>query len=222
MVELRHGDDTLTLSWDEWEIRVREGRIQPTTLVRFEPATGEAFVPAGELEMFQSLQDDAAVTAWQTRFLKTAPLLTAVIVGIQIRLWWGAQWSKGVYDLATDHMTVFAPSIYENREVWRVLTMGITQVDILHLSMNMLWLFYCGWNLERALGRVNLGVLYLGAVVAARWRRCSVGPTPRPWGPRVACSGWCRHRSCSASSAPTCCPRRAADCSAGRCSPTCS
>ena len=64
VVEVRIGDQLIHLSWDEWEERVRDGRIPDDAAVRFPPVTGEDFRVAAELEMFTSVRSDAT-RAWQ-------------------------------------------------------------------------------------------------------------------------------------------------------------
>ena len=69
MVTIRIDQQEETLTWEQWEQRVADGRVPPTAQVRFEPVTGEAFVPAAELDLFHSLQ--------LSRNPKTPPAKTA-------------------------------------------------------------------------------------------------------------------------------------------------
>ena len=106
MVRIRIGAEEVTLAWEEWEHRVRGGRIPPTALVRFDPVTGDSFVPASGLEMYSSLRDDA-VARWQNQFASDrAPVLTALLVGIQIRIWWLA------------HLPELHNNLIENFTLW--------------------------------------------------------------------------------------------------------
>ena len=91
MVRIRLGSDEVALSWDEWEERVRAGRVPPEALVSAAALTGDAWMPAGDLEAWRSLRDDGAL-AWQRDLVAGGPpILTAVLVGVQIRIWWW-QW----------------------------------------------------------------------------------------------------------------------------------
>ena len=92
LVRIRIGDAVETLSWDEWEARVRSGRINADTMVQFEPVTGESFERAGSLEMYRSLRAEER-RAWRAG--GTVPWLTALLVGVQIRIWWlgGGLWA---------------------------------------------------------------------------------------------------------------------------------
>jgi len=49
---------------------------------------------------------------------------------------------------------------------WQVLTSAFTHVEVLHLGMNMLALWFLGPSLERALGRVRFLAIYLISALA--------------------------------------------------------
>ncbi len=164
MVRVRIGDELHELTWEEWEARVRSGRIPDDAEVQFEAVTGSDFVVASDLEMYRSLRDDAAI-AWRGRFLAgPPPLLTALLIGIQVRIWWFAQVPE-IQGRWVHRLTNWTSPTLEDAEIWRPLTMGILHTHPLHIVLNMLWLAYCGWNLERALGRANLLALYVASVL---------------------------------------------------------
>jgi rhomboid protease GluP len=143
---------------------VLDGRIAPDCEVQMEAVTGQAFVPAGDLELYQSLVKDGAV-AWRRAFTSSGPpILTALLIGIQIRIWWWAR-LPDVADALIENYAKWGPPIYEQGESWRILTMGFVHIDPFHLILNMMWLGYTGWNLERALGRVNLLTLYIASII---------------------------------------------------------
>lgn len=171
-----------TWSFDQWEEMVRSGRVAPDALVRFPPVTGEAFRPAGELEMYRSLRDDAH-RAWLAA-TGSAPILTALLVGVQVRIFWWARLPE-VRGPLVDHFTSFTPEILEDHELWRMLSMGLLQVDWMHLALNMMWLAYVGWNLERTLGRVQVAVLYAFAVLVGS----AFSMFGSPWTPSLGASG---------------------------------
>lgn len=164
MVHVRIGSDELILSWDEWESRVESGRIPPDALVRFDAVTGAAWTPASDLEMYRSLADSRASAFARWRAASGPPVLTALLVGVQIRIWWLNQLPEvGVWS-ATQLSKWTAPTL-EQGQVWRLVTMGVLHTSFTHILMNMLWLGYTGYHLERALGWRNLGWLYLASVV---------------------------------------------------------
>lgn len=163
MIRVRIGSDEHQLGWEEWEERVRSGRVPDDALVQFEAVTRGEWVPAAELEMYRSLRNDAAI-AWQSAFAEgPPPVLTALLVGVQIRIWWLARLPE-VRGQLVDRFTNWTAPTLENGEVWRPLTMGILHTDLFHIVLNMLWLAYTGWNLERALGRANVLAIYVASV----------------------------------------------------------
>ena len=167
LVRIRIGDAVETLSWEEWEARVRSGRINASTLVQFEPVTGQDFVRAGSLQMYLSLRAEER-RAWQTG--STIPLVTALLVGVQVRVWWfGGGLSflsgfPGVETWLTDHWLRESAAIFEDAESFRLLTMGFFHTDPLHILSNMVFMAFAAYNLERTIGRANLVVLYVAAV----------------------------------------------------------
>jgi membrane associated rhomboid family serine protease len=164
VVEVRIGDQQLRLGWDEWEERVRAGRVPEDALVRFEPVTGDAFRVASELELYRSIRTDTK-RAWQGRFRGGAPpILTALLIGLQIRIWWFAR-SESIREWMVTWGTAWAPPTFENAEFWRPLTMGLLHYQFDHIAMNMVFMAYTSYNLERALGRANLAILFFGSVL---------------------------------------------------------
>ena len=165
VIEVQINGETIGLTWEDFEERVRAGRVPPEALVRWEPLTGDAWVEAGELETYKSLHNEA-LWDWQ-RSLRhgPVPILTALLVGFQVRVWWLAHIPSWNVWLET-RFTKWTAFTLEDGEVWRILTMGLLHTDGIHLVMNMLWLGYTAWNLEAALGRKNLLCLYFGSVTA--------------------------------------------------------
>ncbi|MBA2322404.1 MAG: rhomboid family intramembrane serine protease, partial [Deltaproteobacteria bacterium] len=132
--------------------------------MRIPAVTGTSYVRAGDLEVYASLRDEAGA-AFRTAFQRgVAPLATALLVGVQIRLYW-AIWVPEVYRATAVTLPKLTTAILENGEVWRLFTMGFYHEGIGHLFMNMLFLAFCGWNLERALGPANVLVLYFASVL---------------------------------------------------------
>lgn len=137
--------------------------------------TGPDWVRAGDLELYTSLRNDAAIE-WRQQFRGgPPPILTALLVGFQIRVWWSSQipWVRGLLE---ERFTNWAPPLLEDGEVWRLLSMGFLHTSTEHLFVNMLWLAYTGWNIERALGRINLLVLYLASVLGGSLLSLTMSP----------------------------------------------
>jgi membrane associated rhomboid family serine protease len=154
---------------------VRAGRIPPDTLVRIAAVTGAAYVPARELELFRSMRNEAAL-AYEGRFLSgPPPIATALLVGLQIRIWWFARVAP-VQELLVGLGVNFTPAVLDDGQIWRPLTMGVLHTDTLHICLNMMWLAYVGWNLERALGWANLVTLYFASVLGGAVLSMFVSP----------------------------------------------
>jgi membrane associated rhomboid family serine protease len=164
VVRVRLGEEEHTLPFEEWERWVATGRISEDVLVCVPAVTGTKFVPAGELELYHSLRRDATI-AYRGRFLAgPPPILTALLVGVQIRIWWLAH-LPGAEGWLTDWYTNWtAPTLLEG-EIWRPLSAGLLHVQWQHIAPNMLFMAYTGWNLERALGRANLAALFFASVL---------------------------------------------------------
>jgi membrane associated rhomboid family serine protease len=175
LVYVRLGAEEHALSWEDFEARVRSGRIPPDTMVRIAAVTGTAYVPARELELFRSMRNEAAL-AYEGRFLAgSPPIATAVLVGLQIRVWWFAR-VPPIQELLVGLGVNFTPAVLDDGQIWRPLSMGLLHTDTLHICLNMMWLAYVGWNLERALGWANLVTLYGASVLGGAVLSMFVSP----------------------------------------------
>ncbi|MEZ4315915.1 MAG: rhomboid family intramembrane serine protease [Myxococcota bacterium] len=166
MVEVRIGDESVEVfSYEEFEARVASGRIPDDAMVRFEPVTGADFVRAGDLDLVTSLRQDVAV-AWQARFTNAGPpILTALLIGVQIRIWMYTMIPRAGDELAYAGVNWLPPAM-EDAQTWRLITSGLLHTDFLHILLNMVWLGYTGWNIERALGRLNLAAIFFFSVMS--------------------------------------------------------
>ena len=163
IIELQYSGHTQRMVYEEFERRVRDGEVPPELLVRFEAVTGDQFVPVGELEFYGQLVDPGR-RAFRDRMSRPGlPILTAILVGIQLRIYL-ASWAPGTDDWLQDSWTNWAPGILERGEVYRLFSYGFLHLGFTHLLFNLTFLAYTGYNLERALGRLNLAVLFLFSV----------------------------------------------------------
>ena len=162
-LKLRTKDGTETMSYDAFEERVRLGEIGPEVEVCFAEVTGENFTPAGELELWKELANPEH-RRFQTRLRYGAPLATALLLGLQLRVFFLAKLPGGE-DLAIDHFTNWAPAVLESGEIWRLLSYGWLHLGVNHLALNLLFLVYAGWNLERAMGRADLLTVFAVSVL---------------------------------------------------------
>ena len=162
-VELEWPDGIEEISYEEFEQRVRDGKVPASTPVRFEVVTGTRFVPVEELELFQTLADPDIRAFRKGLRVLGAPIVTAILVGIQIRLYLFAQVGDGD-DVLVERFANYAPSILEGAEVYRLLSYGLLQVGFTHLLVNLVFLAYVGWNLERGFGSKNLLAIFLFSI----------------------------------------------------------
>ncbi|MEN0063524.1 MAG: rhomboid family intramembrane serine protease [Myxococcota bacterium] len=173
LVRIRIGDDIESLSWDEWEARVRTGRINADTLVQFEPVTGAEFRRAAELEMYRSLRSSPGIGS--AFFSSKPPLLTALMLGVLIRFHWMGRLPEVDAWLGA-HWIRENAAIFEDGEGWRLLTSGLLHGNWGHLFSNSLWLLFASYNLERTLGRANLAVIFVASVAAGSVLSSLIGP----------------------------------------------
>ena len=72
-------------------------------------------------------------------------------------------------DFMLEHGAVFWPYIEYNGEYWRLLTAAFLHFGFMHLFNNMLVLGFLGDNLERALGKLKYGALYITGAVGSNF-----------------------------------------------------
>jgi rhomboid protease GluP len=143
------GDEHLDLP--EFEARVRRGLISPQCLVRFPAVTGQAFVPACQLEIWRGLHEPKRAHFHRAFSLFRFPWLTSAIIVANLAVY---LWSVREGPLDMDGMVRFGgkvgPMITDLGEYWRLLTANFLHRDYLHIGLNMFVLFNVGGALENA------------------------------------------------------------------------
>ncbi len=162
LVEVKRGGHVQRMTYEELEQRIIEGDIRERTPVRFELVTGDRFVPAGELELYQTLADPGRMAFRRNLSRRGIPLVTAILVGVQLRLYL-LSFEPETEGWLQRELTNWAPAILEGGEVWRLLSYGLLHTWLPHLLFNMLFLVYTGYHLERAVGRANLLLIFFGS-----------------------------------------------------------
>lgn len=175
IIEVKRRGHVQRMTYEEFESRIQDGEVEPQTPVRFETVTGDSFRPAGELELYQALADPGALKFRRNLTNTGVPIVTAILVGVQIRIFLWAL-TPGTKRWLQENFTNWAPAILEHAEFYRLFTYGILHVNFTHLLFNLLFLAYTGWNLERAIGRANLVLLYFGSVFAGGLLSMSMAP----------------------------------------------
>ena len=138
IVELQYRGHIQQMVYEEFEARVRDGEIAPEIPVRFEAVTGDDFVPAGELELYQELFNPQR-RAFRDKLIKPGlPIITAILVGVQIRIYL-MSWSPEIETWLQSDWTNWAPAILEQAEIYRLITYGLLHTSFTHLLFNLLY-----------------------------------------------------------------------------------
>jgi membrane associated rhomboid family serine protease len=88
-----------------------------------------------------------------------------ILVNVVVWLAWQV-WRRG--DFLHDHFMVSAQGVLDGHRVWTLLTYAVSHIEPFHLLVNMLFLYWFGNDLERVVGRRNLGLIYVvGAIAGA-------------------------------------------------------
>ncbi len=143
------GDELVEL--DEFEARTRHGEISPQCLVCFPPVTGDAFVPACELQIFQALHQPRRAYFARAFAMDRFPWITSTLILVNLVVY-VVSVQDGPLDL--DGMVQFGakvrPLILDIGELWRLFTANFLHRDALHVGLNMFVLFNVGGLLENA------------------------------------------------------------------------
>ena len=146
--------EVVDLDFAEFEERVRKRTILGTDPVRFEPATGDRFVPASDLELFGSIEHSP-----QTRFVRRfdsrrAPRVTLTVAAVLLLTFlWQLQQPGALNDTALVKQGAKSlPHQLELGEWWRLGTASMLHASWLHLVPNLAYLLFVGWRVESVLG----------------------------------------------------------------------
>jgi len=163
IVELQYRGHIQRMVYEEFEKRVQNGEIPPEIPIRFDAVTGDDFLPVGQLELYCELLNPERRAFREQLRNPGIPLITAILVGIQIRIYL-MSWAPGIEHWLETEWTQWAPGILEHGEIYRLLSYGLLHLGFTHLLFNLTFLAYTGYNLERAIGGINLLLLYFGSV----------------------------------------------------------
>jgi membrane associated rhomboid family serine protease len=107
---------------------------------------------------------DCARQKTQTRSLQSIavePIATYVLVALNVAVFFGATRSTQ----AQSDLILFGPAVADG-DYWRLLTSGFLHVQVVHILLNMLSLFWLGRMIEPALGHVRFVAIYLVSLLA--------------------------------------------------------
>jgi membrane associated rhomboid family serine protease len=84
---------------------------------------------------------------------------------------------------------LFGPAVADGHEYWRIVTSGFLHAGILHLGMNMLFLYFLGSMLEPAIGRARFVTVYFVALLGGSFGALLLSPDVFTVGASGACFG---------------------------------
>jgi membrane associated rhomboid family serine protease len=90
------------------------------------------------------------------RSMAVEPIATYILLALNVAVFFGAASSVN----ARDQMVLFGPSVADG-EYWRLITSGFLHIEIFHVIMNLLALFWLGRMIEPALGHARFVAIYL-------------------------------------------------------------
>lgn len=141
------GDEELDLA--DFEARITAGEVSPQSQVRFPAVTGDRFVAACELEVYQRLHKPRSAYFQRTFRLSHFPWLTSGIIMLNVAIFLLTT-ENGVLQLDDKvlHGAKVGPLILDLGELWRLFTANFLHHDALHIGLNMFVLFNVGYVLE--------------------------------------------------------------------------
>jgi membrane associated rhomboid family serine protease len=107
---------------------------------------------------------DCARQKTRTRSMQSVmvePIATYVLIAINVALYFGAQSSVS----AQNDLVLFGPAVADG-DYWRLISSGFLHVEIIHILMNMLSLYWLGRLVEPALGHARYVGIYLASLLA--------------------------------------------------------
>jgi membrane associated rhomboid family serine protease len=89
------------------------------------------------------------------RSMAVEPIATYILLALNVAVFFGAASSLD----ARDQMVLFGPSVADG-DYWRLITSGFLHIEIFHVIMNLLALFWLGRMIEPALGHARFVAIY--------------------------------------------------------------
>ena len=150
VVLVQTSDGKQELSLGDFEKRVREGQIPASTLVKFPVITGESWVRAGDLALFQYLYEPAKIHFRRRFHLGRFPWSTSLLIVLQVVLFVGLAGHSSTLHL--DHLIRAGAKnparVFELGETWRLFSANFLHRDTWHLFFNMVFFFNVGATIE--------------------------------------------------------------------------
>lgn len=105
------------------------------------------------------------------RSLPSAPVVTQALIVLNVVVFivesvGGGSVGTGRGGSIFNKGALYGPAIVHQHEYWRILTAGFLHYGIGHILINMISLYFVGYALEPAIGRVNFAAIYLASLLA--------------------------------------------------------
>ena len=141
------GDEDLDLA--EFEARLQQGEISPQCYVRLPAVTGDQFVAACDLDLYQRLHKPRRAYFRRRFSVDRFPWLTSGLILLNVAVFLAtAENGQLGLDAMVRHGAKVGPLIFDLGEVWRLFTANFLHHDALHIGLNMFVLFNVGGVLE--------------------------------------------------------------------------
>jgi membrane associated rhomboid family serine protease len=88
------------------------------------------------------------------------------------------------------HGALFGPYMTHGyHQYWRLLTAGFLHASLIHIALNMVFLYFIGRTLEPAIGNLNFAVIYFTSLLAGSFGALLFQPDVPTLGASTACFG---------------------------------
>lgn len=168
VISVRTSGQVREIAIEEFERAVRAGEIHPNTEVKLPLLTGDRWVPAGRLDMFQRLYSPLEIYfARSFRFSQLPWVTLGLCAAVLLVHLWVARGRAVIplEDLMAAGAKVHA-SITELGESWRLITANLLHRDFWHLGFNLLFLLNLGAAIENAYRRRDLGWILVASALS--------------------------------------------------------
>jgi membrane associated rhomboid family serine protease len=124
----------------------------------------------------------------------SAPVVTQALIAINVAAFiaetaTGAPLGGGGGGTVYVHGALFGPLIEQHHEYWRIVTSGFLHAGILHIALNMFFLYIMGGMLEPVIGSLQFAAVYVASLVAGSFGALLFQPTIPTVGASGACFG---------------------------------
>jgi membrane associated rhomboid family serine protease len=128
------------------------------------------------------------------RTAPSAPVVTQALIVINVLVFLaetaaGAPLGGGGGGTVYIHGLLFGPSISQNHEYYRIITAGFLHDGLLHIALNMFFLYIIGRTLEPAIGSVHFAAIYFASLIAGSFGALLFQPQALTVGASGACFG---------------------------------